>query len=430
MIADNRERVVAVSNDPNTIMSYGILIDQMMMYTSQKYQWNLISEEYEYGRPVMHGYYIKWRSGKTEVERDTEAIPNAVRNLRPIFVFSIGDLQHFRMTRAFIRRNVPWIHWIPIDNHDRNSLFRTSRTIMSMDIPVAMSKFGMDFCNQNRLKVDDFVYPFIKTKPTKADKQKLMSGDKFTFEGYRPLTKEDEVLKEVDKFKKSIQIEDKDVLLFVGRPGWRKNLQFLFSAFRKLIKERERKNLFLYLHTDILDPAATVDIPKEIHAHEIPDEYVGRTLDFSFDTGIPCKVLNALYNLSTIQISTHGGEGFGIPLAEGMATELPFVATNCTTTPELAQNSEGVWERGFGAKVSKNMPDKGVERPYVDLEDFCDKVEILLDSPDKCEKMGKAGRKWIIENCSVPVITKKWLEIFGRAEINKAKISVKKPLIK
>ena len=40
MSQDNRERVLGVSNDPNTIMSYGILIDQLMKYTAHKYQWN------------------------------------------------------------------------------------------------------------------------------------------------------------------------------------------------------------------------------------------------------------------------------------------------------------------------------------------------------------------------------------------------------
>jgi glycosyltransferase involved in cell wall biosynthesis len=101
-----------------------------------------------------------------------------------------------------------------------------------------------------------------------------------------------------------------------------------------------------------------------------------------------------------------------------MSCEKPFVATNCTTTPEFSGNGK----RGLGAKVKISQVDRTVVRPWVDIEDFCDKVEYLLDHDNIREKMGKAGRRWVRRNCDYPIITQKWTNLFESLNTNRVVI--------
>jgi len=265
------------------------------------------------------------------------------------------------------------------------------------------------------LDVKQYVYPFVQTRPL----PKYMGDNKF--DGFKIITNEEKI-KSLERMRKELGAVDKHLLLWVGRPGWRKNLQMLLGSFKELL-DRERKDVMLYLHTDPNDPSSTFDIGKEIHAQRIPKKLVKFTTEAEWDIGAPQWFLNGLYNLADVYVTTHGGEGFGIPIAEAMACETPFVATNCTTTPELGKNEDGHWERGLGAIVAENHDDRGVIRPYVDIEDFSDKVEYLLDHPEERKRMGKAGRKWVIKNCSVPIVTKKWMNIFNETVVNRVKVT-------
>ena len=82
-MSKNKTEAIAISNDPNTIMSYGILIDNLMYHTRDKFFWHLISEEYQYGIPESRGHFIKWCSGKTPIERDNVMLPKVIRKVQP-----------------------------------------------------------------------------------------------------------------------------------------------------------------------------------------------------------------------------------------------------------------------------------------------------------------------------------------------------------
>jgi len=129
--------------------------------------------------------------------------------------------------------------------------------------------------------------------------------------------------------------------------------------------------------------------------------------------GIGREFLNKLYNLSDLYVTTHGGEGFGLPIAESMACGVPFVATNCTSMPEFAGNDK----RGLLAKVDTNKSEKGINRPWVNIKDFINKVLYLLENDDVRKKMGKRGIYWVKSNCSKTKIIKKWKKLFKRLEI-------------
>lgn len=419
-MSEKREGLM-FSDDPNTILSYGNLARQIIENTYDKIEWRLISKQIQHMIPEKWVGYTRYPAGSSEEEFNTEILPDMIKQFNPEFFLSLGDVQYFKMTRFFIKKNVPWIHYLPIDNRDLNNLGMNMWTIQQMDIPVCMSKFARDLCIENGMEhCDKYIYPMVKTKATPAERlavEKKQLGWTNIDLGYRKITEKDgknfDLINDY-KYKELKIPEDATTLLFVGRPGWRKNVQFIISILRKLLQERKRK-VVLYMHTDVSDPASTVNILKELYAHQIPESAFYKTKNMKWWKGVHPTALEAIYNIADIQIAPHGGEGFGIPLAEGLACELPFVATDCTTTPELSGN--GKWS--LGAKVKDHFPDMGVVRPFVDLDDFCDKVEYLIDNPSERKRMGRMGRIWVERHLNPKRITKKWMKVFDLTQVDK-----------
>jgi glycosyltransferase involved in cell wall biosynthesis len=184
------------------------------------------------------------------------------------------------------------------------------------------------------------------------------------------------------------------------------------AAFKDLLNVR--KDVMLYLHVDFHD-AGVVDKPnldKLIHGMRLQDNIM-YTEENKWTTGISTDFLNRLYNLADLYITPHGGEGFGLPICEAMACGVPFVATDCTSMPEFAGNEE----RGLLAGVTKSEKERGVYRPWVDMKDFVDKIEYLLENDDVRKKMGKRGTYWVKQNCSKKKIVPQWRRLFERVDI-------------
>jgi len=390
-----------MTSDPKSNQSYGVIADYLMRNLRLNYDWHIAINERSYGNPKDMDYYWEWYAGRSRLERNSDIMPDLIEKINPNFVMTIDDLDSVGNVYSFKDVNLPWIQYFPIDNHDTDVLWNTGQIIRASDVSVVMSKFGYNFARQHKVKIDKCIYPFIDTD---------------TYHKFKEPAK----IEEVVKFKRQNNLEDKKVLLFVGRPGWRKNIEFLVGAFKKLIKKRN--DVALFLHMDFNDPCAEFNIYKLLYSYDIPQELICRFVGFKWHSGIPKRMMALLYNIADIYVSTHGGEGFGLPIAEAMATEVPGVLTNCTTTPELYQDEDGEWVRGLGAKVAQQVKDHNVRRPFVDIDDFVDKVEILLDDESLRKDMGKKGKEWVQKNCSIPVITRKWKRLFNKIDVPKAKI--------
>ena len=401
-------RALMMTRDPKSNQSYGIIADYLMRMTRQNYEWHIIINERSYGKPKDMDYYWEWAAGRSVQERNSQTMPDLVGNLKPNFIMTIDDLDSVGNVNAFKHNDLPWIQYFPIDNHDVSVLYNTAQQIKASDISITMSKFGFDLARKHNIYIDKYIYPFIDT------------------DAYRKF-KKPELQEEVVNFRRSTGLEDKKVLLFVGRPGWRKNIEFLVGAFKKLLAKRD--DIALFIHMDFNDPCAEFNIYKLLYSYDIPQELICRFVGFKWHTGIPKWVkktpkrdMALLYNIADIYVSTHGGEGFGLPAAEAMATEVPGVMTDCTTTPELYQDEDGEWVRGFGAKIKQEARDHNVMRPFVDINDFVDKVNVLLDDESLRKEMGKKGRAWVQKKCSIPVITRKWKRLFNKIDVKKARV--------
>lgn len=156
------------------------------------------------------------------------------------------------------------------------------------------------------------------------------------------------------------------------------------------------------------------------------EEYEGDVYDLNVDG-------NHTYVTS---IAGHNsGEGFGIPIIEAMSCEVPVIATNYTTTQELAiDNNAGLGIDLSGVepfdlfKIDSKQDDIDffngtqtggweVERSLCSITDTAKKIQYLYDNPKEAKQMGKNGRKAVLEKYDwYNIVGPKWLEVFN--EIN------------
>lgn len=200
----------------------------------------------------------------------------------------------------------------------------------------------------------------------------------------------------------------KFVIGVVARNQPRKFLDRTFKSF-KLLKDKI-PNAVLFLHTDPNDPAQAFNMYQIIKEFNLENRvcFSGMAAHKGFDW----NQMNEVYNVMDCFLLTTSGEGWGIPLIEAMSAEIPVLATDYTTTPEIIKENNA----GLGIKLSgvdeisteeffKNqkaydekvfngtiMGSWMVERGVMDVYDCANKIEWLYKNQDKAKQMGKNGR--------------------------------------
>lgn len=397
------------SDDPNTILSYGILSDMLIDRLYRDYEIHYLSLQRQVGKPmqirnktgdVKYTYYASHNNGP----RNPTNLPNVLNAVKPDIFWTNFDIQHYIQIKQYVPPNATWIGWCPWDNHDPAQIGRAQDAFAHVDTRIAISKFGMDFLNGNKVRVEDYIYNCINT------------------DIYEKLPEDHE---DMIKFKQMNKWYNKDlqILLFVGRPNWRKRMLYMFSILQQLIL-RGNKNIRLFLHTSLDDPAAEANLRRVIDSFGLTPFIINT--NFAWDQGVPVEDLRILYNLCDLYIAPHGGEGFGMPIVEGMACGLPFVASDICTTREFAgpNNERGLPSEVDWPRLPNGQPvyDRGVFRSNPNVSAFADKIEQLLADDKRRKKMGENGIKWVRENCSISVVADKWRKAINKFDVPIAQV--------
>jgi glycosyltransferase involved in cell wall biosynthesis len=391
-------KLVMCSDDPDTILSYGILSQMLIDQWKKYYHIDYCSLQYQMGMPIQRVNYVK-HPAHNQGERNPTYLPRLLNKVKPDVIWTNFDVQHYQNVKKYIPRGASWVGWIPWDNHDLDQMPRARDAFSNVDIRIAISRFGFEFLNQAGVRMDDYIYNIIDT------------------DVYKPLAKDHKDILEFKKRNKWYNDEMK-LLLFVGRPNWRKRMIHLFAIIQEL-KRRGNKNFKLFIHSNLDDPAKTADLREIILAMDIEDCLI--MSPFPWDSGIPKEDLRVIYNMATLYIAPHGGEGFGMPIGEAMACGTPFIASDICTTREFAGEN---FERGIPSPVmypkhpnGQIRKDKGVARPYPVVQEFANRIEELWNDKKRMEIMGKNGVKWVNENCSPRVVADKWKEVIDTYDI-------------
>lgn len=163
---------------------------------------------------------------------------------------------------------------------------------------------------------------------------------------------------------KRFGLEQKRVALFLGGLKQRKNLFFLLDLWRDVTRERDDVRLIVAGSGHLLERLRRYAEKAGLQERVIFTGYVPESEKVDY------------YNLADVLIFPSTMEGFGLTVAEAMSCELPVVASDRGSLPEVAIDGEG----GFLCNPSHRV-------------DFVRKVLILLSDAALREKFGLANRE-------------------------------------
>lgn len=103
--------------------------------------------------------------------------------------------------------------------------------------------------------------------------------------------------------------------------------------------------------------------------------------------------LPLIYSMADVYVSPSLVEGFGLPMAEALACEVPVIATDTGASREIV---------GPG----------GCLVPPSNSEALARAIETVLESPELRKEMGKAGRQHIIQNFDPDIMIEKTLQAY------------------
>ncbi len=186
--------------------------------------------------------------------------------------------------------------------------------------------------------------------------------------------------------KKEYGLDQKQVVLFVGRLIPRKGLNFLIEAARTVVKEKPETTFVIVGNGPLRNQLASTI------------EKLNLLGSFHFLGDVDDKALRSLYNYADVFVLPSIQEGQGITLLEAQASSKPVVAFNVSGVAEVVANGKSGFlvERGNSEMLAK----------YI--------VNLLSDTALR-EKMGAAGREYVLQNLTWDICAEKMLRVYNEA---------------
>lgn len=307
----------------------------------------------------------------------------------PDVVFAIEDMTGLvaRMSQASreVWQMAPVVHYVPIEG---DNLPKSWLGVWSLAHPVAMSTYGQrvleDFIGRPVPMVyhgvdTDVFRPVSVADPIVLDAQPLQT--KAACKGYFGL----------DRTRKLILRSD--------APVERKFYDRFIRAMVGVIEADPSVDVLIHASA----VGTNVDLMAELH--RAPASIEGRILVSGMhDTyqGLPTEGVAALMNAADLYVSTTGGEGFGLNLAESIACGVPVVVTDWAAEAEVV-GPGGITvpplRDSYGETVRYHSQ-FGMDWAVPDPRGFVQPVLDLLASPVKRAQLGQAGRQHVIDHFS------------------------------
>lgn len=275
--------------------------------------------------------------------------------------------------------------------------------LKKIDCPVAMAKFGQK-------QVKDYYNIETKYIPHGLNTKRFFRIDD----------------KSRDELRAKWGLKDKFVIGVVARNQPRKNLDRTLKIMYKL--KDKIPNAVLLLHLDPQDPAQQMfNVPSLIQKYGLENRIVFTGM--KAHKGFDWDKMNDVYNLMDVFLLSTSGEGFGIPIIEAMACEVPVLATDYTTTQELVKDTcaglgillsgcnEIDWSR-LDTKEADFLCLDGtmtgsweVERGLCSIDDGVKKLEFMYANPKELKLMGMMGRRAVLQTYDFNKVGEAWEKI-------------------
>jgi len=326
---------------------------------------------------------------------------------KPDLVLAIADVSgliahmggHIDQLPAW--QSVPVFHYCPIEG---DNLSVGWRTLWAKIRPVAMSRYGQQVMTQHIGRPVPMVYHGVDT----AAFRPLAFNDSVTVGGHTIRTKEDA--------KRAFGLDPNRLLILrTDRNAVRKFYYRMMEALPAIFTAVPEADVLL--HCSAVDNDGMnlweeiARLPQEFH------ERIRFTNQHDTYTGLSQDGLVALMNAADIYMSTTGGEGFGLTLAESLACEVPVVVTNWAADAEVV-GPGGVLvppltdNRGNPVRYHSTY---GMDWALPDAEGFVGPVVDLLTHTAKRRTLGRLGRQHVIRSFSWDTAAAQFVSLFSEA---------------
>lgn len=309
-----------------------------------------------------------------------------------------GHVGPQRLTGAWL--TVPVFHYCPIEG---DNLPPSWRDVWSKVSPVAMSDYGQQVISAHIGRQVPRIYHGVDT------------------EVFHPLTPTNPV-----KWKGKPISSPHEAKVALGLNPDRK---LLFRSDR-LVERKFYDRLFQALVpifaadplVDILIHCRPIDEGLSLHEEiaRLPTEFASRImLTNAHDTwrGLSTEGMVILMNAADLYISTTGGEGFGLNLAESLACGTPVVVTGWAAEKEVVAQG-GVLvpplHDAYGEPVRYHSG-YGMDWAVPDPKGFVEPILYLLSKPQKRRELGMLGRTHVKRNFSWDDAASRFLTLFEEA---------------
>lgn len=174
------------------------------------------------------------------------------------------------------------------------------------------------------------------------------------------------------------------------------------------VDERNRKDVFLYLHMmanePCMGPGRTNILQNHLLNAGFIDTDVNDTIGINahniYAGTVSNEMINEIYNASNINISSTLGEGCGLSLIESAATGTPSIAPENSAIPEMLRGTGHLIKN---ATVMNQAMDNGHLRPVVDTWEMVKALDI------EYAKWKESGQEKVVDKTCIENVKKHFL---------------------
>jgi glycosyltransferase involved in cell wall biosynthesis len=185
--------------------------------------------------------------------------------------------------------------------------------------------------------------------------------------------------------------QDAFIVGMVARNQYRKRFDILASAFAKFAQDKP--NAKLYLHTYLQDVG--FDINDLSYQLDLKDKLI-LTADLENPAhGVSDEELNMIYNTFDVNALISLGDGFGLPVAESMATGCPQLVSDHSCLRELVEGHGGLTVKN--AAWLLNTSGINTWGGLSDESDLVNKLNVLYNSQEMRMKLAQEAYDFITQ---------------------------------
>jgi glycosyltransferase involved in cell wall biosynthesis len=397
-----------------------------------------------YGR----GRLVKAISGQEEAFKKgydlvfTIQDPFVIEGLGIDFPFA----EQLKVAAQLWRRSVPpefWFNWIgyfPVDSVLKENW--VTRSIALADYVIAYCDYGKKQMLKYDKKEFETFFNLGITQDDKKKRGKIISkslADRIQvihhgvdLDVFKPISEADK-----KAFRKKFfngKIKDSTYLVInVSRNQPRKDISRTLAAFAEFKKRVPDSHL--YLHCQLNDAGGSIDeMARNFDLR--PGEDYTVPLDFNAGKGFPTEVVNNIYNVADLCITTTLGEGWGFITTEAMATKTPIVAPYITSIIDIFGGDQGGSNKLYNIKMIEADQDlrgipviagstssewicQGIDdneriRPLTNVDDMVEKMVWAYSHRAAVSKIVERAYEWV-QGISWKNIVNEWDNVFHNA---------------